>query len=88
MSSLLVLLVYVVALGLPLLALYLFGARAWYWHILSLAAALAVGLTPPPAGWEGPAFDLLCGGLFVALGLWGVGGLAIHRRSHPRHKHA
>jgi hypothetical protein len=55
-----------------LLALYLFRAQAWYWHVISILAALAVGLMPPPAGWSGSWFDLLTGFVFTALFLWGA----------------
>lgn len=87
MSGTLVMLVYAFALALPVMLLYFFKPAAWYWHLLSCAAALAIGLMPPPAGWKGPAFDLLFGGVFLFLMAWGIGGIAMYgsRPVHKRH---
>ncbi len=88
MSTTVVLLVYAAATGLALLLLYMFKAQAWYWHLLSLAAAFGVGLMPPPAGWQGPAVDLMFGSAFIFLLVWGVGGFLAYGTRHPRRKHA
>ena len=48
------------------------GPAAWYWHVLSLAAALAVGLTPIPPRWNTPQTGLVIGSLFVFLLFWAV----------------
>ncbi|HWQ54951.1 MAG TPA: hypothetical protein VN442_14795 [Bryobacteraceae bacterium] len=88
MITILVLLVYAFALGLPLWLLYHFKAQAWYWHVLSLAAALGLGFMPTPAGWQGPAYDLLFGGTFVLLTVWGIGGIAMYGTHVPHRKHA
>jgi hypothetical protein len=39
--------------------------------VLSILAALAIGLTPPPEGWHPP--DLLVGSVFLFLFVWGIG---------------
>lgn len=88
MSTSLVFLVYAFAFGLALLLIYLFKPLAWYWHILSCAAALAIGLMPPRAGWQGPAFDLVYGFVFIFLMVWGIGGVAMYRSRQPRKRHA
>lgn len=57
---------------LALLLLFFSGPKRWYWHTLSLAAALAVGLTPVPAKWNTPQASMVIGGVFVFLLLWGA----------------
>ena len=72
------------AILLALALLYAFHAR-WYWHVLSILAAGAVGLTPPPEGWRPP--DLLVGAVFFFLFVWGIGApffRARHRESERR----
>ncbi|MGE5645017.1 MAG: hypothetical protein ACM336_04415 [Acidobacteriota bacterium] len=85
MQPLLVALVYGSCLALAVALLYFFHAR-WYWHALSLAASLGVGLTPLPAEWKIP--DLLVGAVFVFLFVWGL-GLPLFRlreaREHTPH---
>lgn len=73
---------------LALLLLYCFHAR-WYWHVLSVAAALVIGLTPPPESLAGrPLVDLLVGCLFVFLLVWGVGEIFMHRYHRGRKRRA
>lgn len=67
------------AILLALILLYCFRAR-WYWHVLSVLAALAIGLTRPPEGWHPP--DLLVGSVFLFLFVWGIG--APFFRAHHR----
>lgn len=69
MNSVLVMLVYGAALLVALALLYFFHA-SWYWHVLSVAAALALGLLPLPSEWRIP--DLLVGFVFVLLFAWGL----------------
>ncbi len=88
MSSLWVILAYGAALGLALFLLYQFKAQAWYWHGLSIAAAVSMGFIPPPQGLAGPIYDLLFGALFAFLIVWGVGGALMFRTHQAHHKHA
>jgi len=75
---------YAAAFVLALLLLYWFHAR-WYWHVLSVALALAIGLMPPPAGLAGrPGFDLAVGCVFVFLMVWGIGEIFLHRYHRER----
>jgi len=82
MSSVWVMLVYGCAAGGALLLLYFFRARSWYWHVMSIAAAVAFGVTPPPEGWGGPRFDLAVGSTFVFFFLWGAAA-PLFRRARP-----
>ena len=86
MSSALVVLIYLTALGLPILLLYRFHALAWYWHLFAIAAALALGFVPTPAEWKTPAFDVAFGFCFILLMVWGVGGLVMFPRHHDHHQ--
>jgi hypothetical protein len=93
MSSVLIVSVYLVALAFPIYLLYHFRAQHWYWHLLCVAAALALGFVPTPAEWKTKAFDLLFGFTFIALMVWGVGGLVLSptrddHGHHERHHHA
>ncbi|HTT64694.1 MAG TPA: hypothetical protein VMG35_22740 [Bryobacteraceae bacterium] len=85
MSTALVYVVYGFAFVLALLFVYLFHAR-WYWHVLSVLAALAVGLSPPLPGWDGPSRDLVYGSVFLFLMVWGLAEPFIHR-FHRRGMH-
>jgi hypothetical protein len=86
----LVYVVYGFSAVLALVFLYLSHAR-WYWHVLSVLAALAVGFSPPLPGWEGPSRDLVCGFVVLFLLVWGLGEPFVHRfhrhraQSAPRH---
>lgn len=84
-------LVYASAALLAFSLLYIFQHRAWYWHAISVLAALAVGLTPPPADWSAPEYDLTVGFLFILLLLWGIGAPFFpgpRHRHPPQHRHA
>ncbi len=82
MQSVLVGSVYGLSLLLALGLLYRYHT-AWYWHGLSLVAALALGLLPIPAAYQPP--DLAIGGMFLFLLVWGT-GLPLFR-SHHEHAH-
>ena len=84
MQAVWVALTYVSAVVVALALLYAFHAR-WYWHALSVLAALALGLTPPPEGWQPP--DLLVGSVFVFLLVWGIGAplFRAHHRDSELH---
>jgi len=83
MSTIVVCVVYGLSAGLALLLLYLFHAR-WYWHVLSVLAALAVGFSPPLGAWNGPSRDLVYGFVILFLVVWGLGEPFFHRF----HRHA
>jgi len=86
MSGMLAVLIYLIALGLPLWILHRFGSMPWLWHVLAVGAAVALGFLPTPAEFKGIAMDLLFGFVFIFLMVWGIGGLVIYR---PHlHKHA
>ena len=88
MPILLVVLVYLAATGLPVALLYFFREQAWYWHALSLAAALCLGLVPMPPGWQSAGMTMLVAFTFTFLMIWGIGGLALSRLHHRHEKHA
>lgn len=89
MFIMLAVLVYLSAIAVPVYLLYRFGSEAWYWHLLSIAAAIAVGLVPTPPQWKSAGVDLLFGFVLTFLLLWGVGGLVVFRpHIHTRAKHA
>lgn len=54
--------------------LYVFGARSWYWHALSVAAGLILGAIPMSVfgATLTPVFDLALGNVIVFLLTWGV----------------
>ena len=56
---------------LAVLLLFFSGPKRWYWHILSLAVALAVGLTPIPVKWNTAQMSVVIGVVFLFLFLWG-----------------
>lgn len=72
MSSGVVLAVYGCAAILPFVVCHFFGARAWYWHVLSICLAFALGFTPIPEKWHDPALDVAFGAAFIFLLIWGV----------------
>jgi len=86
MFGMLAVLVYLVAMGLPLWLLLRYGSLPWYWHGLAIATALVLGFIPTPVEFKGVAMDLLFGFAFILLMVWGIGGLVVYR---PHlHKHA
>lgn len=85
MFSTLAVLVYVFAFATPLLLLYRRHAARWFWHLLALAAALAMGFAETPAAWKSPAYDMIFGAVFVFLAVWGIGGLVAFRWHHEKH---
>lgn len=68
-------LVYVLAFGIPVYLLRHFHSQAWYWHVLSVAAALGIGMIPAPPSWQTVGADLAFGFACVGLLVWGIGGL-------------
>ncbi len=85
MNSILAVLAYSLAIGIPIWLLHHFGAQAWYWHVLALAAAFGIGMIPMPPAWQGPELDLTLGFGFLLLLAWGIGGLMVTWRHHERH---
>jgi hypothetical protein len=84
-------LVYLLAMGIPIYLLYRFHSQIWYWHALSLLAAIALGFLPIPFALQKPEFDLLFGFTFIVLMIWGAGGLILYppqRHTHHHEKHA
>ena len=83
-------LVYLLAMGIPIYLLYRFHSQHWYWHTLALLAAIALGFIPIPANLQKPEFDMLFGFTFIVLMIWGAGGLILYRGHHTPHheKHA
>ena len=91
MFAMLAVLVYLLAMGIPIFLLYRFHSQAWYWHTLLVLAAMATGFVPRPFALQKPEFDLLFGFGFITLMIWGAGGLILFRPLHhkPHHeKHA
>jgi hypothetical protein len=90
MFGMLAVLVYLLAMGIPIFLLYRFHSQSWYWHSLCLLAAMILGFTPIPADLQKPEFDLLFGFTFILLMIWGAGGLMLLGAHHPPHhgKHA
>ena len=82
MNSLWAVLVYSSSLTLALLLLYFFPVR-WYWHVLGLAAAFAIGLIPIPPQYSSPQVDLCIGFVFVLLFVWGAGKPFFATRHYP-----
>ncbi len=81
-----ILLIYGAAVALAAAALYVFGSRRWYWHALSVLAAMGLGLAPPPPDtWRGPNYDMIVGCVFIFLVVWGLGGALPIRTHHIRH---
>ncbi len=88
MSTFVVVAVYLAAIAIPVALLYFFHARAWYWHVLSLVAALALGFMPTPPGWDTYTMSLVMGFAFALLMIWGLGGLVLYRSHTKTEKHA
>jgi hypothetical protein len=88
MSSTLVAVSYGLAVVFALLLLHFFHMRHWYWHALSIAAAIGLGIVRIPEKWSGPAFDLAMGFLFVFLAIWGLAAPFFRKPHGQLHKHA
>ena len=89
MSSTVVVLVYLLAIGIPAFLLYRFHSQSWPWHVLAIAAAFGLGFMPTPPAWKTIGFDLAFGFGFIFLLAWGFGGLVMYRpHGSHRHKHA
>lgn len=77
--------VYICAVLLALALLYFLRATHWYFHGLSVAAALALGLVKMPPEWHSAALDLAIGFLFVLLMVWGLGAPFFRKPRAVRH---
>lgn len=77
MFSILAGLIYLLAIVLPLWLLYHFGSGSWFWHVLALAVALAIGLAPGTPLLQTVAGTFVYGFVFFALVVWGLGGLSM-----------
>ena len=75
--------VYLVAISLPVYLLYRNGPRRWYWHALALVVALGAGMVPISRAPQKQSIDLTLGFVLVALFVWAVGGLLL--RLFPGH---
>lgn len=87
MTTQAVMLAYILAVALAVFALYWCGTAKWYWHVLSFAAAIAIGLMPPVQGWTGPIYDMAIGSAFLFLLVWGVGE-PVYNALHLPHHHS
>jgi hypothetical protein len=76
---------YVAALAFGLLLLWRCSHVHWYWHLLSGAAALVIGMMPPVPGWTGPVCDAALGCAFILLLVWGLGEPLFRWLHLPRH---
>jgi hypothetical protein len=93
MSPGLVALCYGSAIALSLYLLWHFGVQHWYWHLASIALAVAIGFTPMNEFWGSPGMTLLVGWAFLFFFLWGIAApvFALAARDgthfHFRHHH-
>ena len=85
MFSVLAILIYAAAIAVPAWLLYHFGSGGWYWHVLAVLAAVALGLVPLPAALDRPLYELMVGFVFVFLMVWGLGGMFAIRLHHAKH---
>jgi hypothetical protein len=85
MFSVLAMVLYVVAMAIPIYLLYRFHSQAWYWHALAVIAGLALGLMPGTVLLQTTGGTLLYGFLFIVLMIWGIGGLILYRPQHQKH---
>jgi len=67
-----VFLAYLASAFAALLLLHFLRARKWYWHVISVLAALVIGLVPLPEPLQSPQGTLVVGVTFLFLFLWGV----------------
>ena len=87
MSPLLVASCYGSAVVLALAALWYFGAKRWWWHVLSIGLALFIGLTPLREPFNQPSWTLVVGWLFCFFFLWGFAAPIVAAIQHPPHFH-
>jgi len=80
MSTTWVFLTYGTAAVLALLLLFFSRAKAWYWHVLSILAALVIGLVPIPPQFNTPQATLVVGFVFTFLIFWGIAAPLFRRR--------
>jgi hypothetical protein len=73
MSPVLVALCYGSATVFSLFLLWYFGVKSWWWHALSVAAALTLGLVRLPTFFDTPEMTLAVGWFFIFLLFWGLG---------------
>jgi hypothetical protein len=85
MENVVAALVYVLALAVPLLLLHRFHAASPAWHLLAIAAAIGIGLIPGSPTLNSLAATYVTGFLFLALVVWGIGGLIDAGRHHSHH---
>ena len=87
MSSILIFGCYGSAAAVSLFALWHFGVKHWYWHLLSITAALVMGLVPLPEPWTQPEYTLVVGWVFTALFLWGIAAPVVAVLHHAPDMH-
>jgi hypothetical protein len=87
MSPILVVLCYGSATLLAIYALWRFGVKHWYWHVLSLVAAFGIGLAPTPEQFNGPGWTLVVGWFFFLFFIWGIGAPIVAAVQHPPDYH-
>lgn len=87
MSPLWIIALHGAALALAYLLLVFAHEKAWYWHALSIVAAIGVGVSLL-RGWPTYEAELAASLLFAFLLLWGFAGpvlAELHQRDHPSH---
>ena len=80
MFSIWVFVIYGLSFLLAVGLLLLLGPKAWYWHILSICAAIGLGLIRFPPEWAGKTLDYTTGFVFIVLFFWGLGALFVRKR--------
>jgi hypothetical protein len=81
----LAILVYLAAAAIPAYFLYRYRSQGWYWHVLAIAAGIALGMVPIPPDYQRRGIDLVLGFVVVVLLFWGIGGLFMPHRHRERH---
>ena len=71
---------FAVAGVLALAVLFWSGPKAWYLHVLSVAVALAIGMTPTPTQFNKPVTSIIVGAPVVFLFVWGIAAPFFVRR--------
>ena len=88
MNPIWVVVTYGLAVTLAFLLLHFFHMRHWYWHTLSIAAAIGIGFAKWPEEWAGPTLDLTIGFFFVFLMVWGFAAPFFRKPHGHVHRHA